>query len=308
MAPAIHEAEGAILEAVATADPAKAARFQSFCPQIRVHSDYDALLADPAIDAVYIPLPNTLHVDWTLRALAAGKHVLCEKPVAMAADQIDALIEARDRSGLMVAEAYMIVHHPRWQKVRSLLAEGAVGELRHVDAAFSFPLADPGNIRNRPEVGGGSLRDIGVYTMGSVRFATGQEPETVAAEIDWQNGIDETAHVRARFAGFSFRALTSLRLAPRQEVVFHGTKALLRVPAAFTAALVGEADLVLERDAGRTEVLRFPGVRQYRLQVEAFCRSLRDGADWPWPLEQAKGTQAMLDRAFAAAGPAPGRA
>ncbi|MCR8725314.1 Gfo/Idh/MocA family protein [Frigidibacter sp. ROC022] len=304
MAPAIHEAEGAVLDAVATADPAKAARFQAFHPGIRVLPDYDGLLADPDIDAVYVPLPNSMHVDWTERALRAGKHVLTEKPIAVTAEEIDRLIALRDETGLLAAEAFMIVHHPQWQKARALLSEGAVGRLRHVDAAFSFFNDDAGNIRNRAEVAGGSLRDIGVYTMGSVRFATGEEPVSVECSIDWEKGIDATAHVAARFPSFTYRSMTSMRMCPRQEVIFHGTEALLRVPAPFNAAVFGEEQVILERADRSIERFRFPGTRQYKLQVEAFCRTVRDGAAYPWRLEDAKGTQAMMDRAYAAAGPA----
>ena len=138
MAPAIHLASGARLAGLATSSAEKAAPFQAMQPDLRVYDDYDALLADPKIDAVYIPLPNHLHVEWSKKAIAAGKHVLCEKPIALQADQIDGLIEARDASGLMVAEAYMIVHHPQWQLVRKLLNEGGIGTLRHVDGIFCF--------------------------------------------------------------------------------------------------------------------------------------------------------------------------
>jgi predicted dehydrogenase len=306
MAPAIHEAEGAILDAVATADPAKAARFQAFHPGIRVLPDYEALLADPAIDAVYVPLPNSMHVDWTEKALNAGKHVLTEKPVAVRAEEIDALIALRDRTGLLAAEAYMIVHHPQWQKAKALLAEGAVGELRHVDVAFSFFNADAANIRNRADVAGGSLRDIGVYTMGSVRYATGEEPESLTCHIDWEAGIDATAHVEAQFPSFTYRAMTSMRMCPRQELIFHGTEAVLRVPAPFNAAIFGEEQVILERADQTIERFRFPGTRQYKLQVENFGRSVREGAPYPWTLEDARGTQVMIDMAYASAGPAPG--
>jgi len=302
MGPAIHEANGAELVALGTSDPAKALRFRDFCPALRVQS-YDDLLAAADIDAVYIPLPNHLHVEWAERALAAGKNVLVEKPIAMRADEIDRLIALRDRTGLLAAEAYMIVHHPQWIRARELLREGAVGRLCHVDVAFSYNNPDMTNIRNRPETGGGGIRDIGVYAYGSVRWATGEEPETVEAEIEWQNGVDITAHVRARFASFSYRAMTSMRMAPRQEVVFHGDRAVLRVTAPFNAAIFGEERLVLERDDRTIEHFRYPGTRQYKLQVENFGRSLRDGAAYPWTLEDARGTQAMIDRVFAAAPP-----
>jgi hypothetical protein len=184
MAPAINEAEGAVLAALATSDAARAAPFAAIAPGLRVHSSYDALLADPEIDAVYVPLPNHLHVEWTLKALAAGKHVLTEKPIAMTATEIDRIIAARNSSGLLAAEAYMIVHHPQWQRARELVQDGAIGAVRHADAAFSYDnAADPGNIRNRPETGGGGIRDIGVYTYGSVRFVTGAEPDTLQARV-----------------------------------------------------------------------------------------------------------------------------
>ena len=146
MGPAIHAAKGAELAALATSSEEKAAGFSAFAPGLRLHDSYEALLADPGIDAVYIPLPNTLHLEWSLKAIAAGKHVLTEKPMTMQAAEFDQLIAARDASGLVVAEAYMIVHHPQWQKARDLISEGAIGRLEHVDTAFSYDnRADPGS-------------------------------------------------------------------------------------------------------------------------------------------------------------------
>jgi len=178
MAPAIHMARGARLAALATRSAEKAAPFRAFCPDLTIHDSYEALLADPEIEAVYIPLPNTLHVEWTRKCLEAGKHVLCEKPIAMKAGEIDDLITLRDRTGLMATEAYMIVHHPQWQRAREIVASGGIGRLAHVSAFFSYDnSADPGNIRNRAETGGGGLPDIGVYAFGCTRYVTGQEPE-----------------------------------------------------------------------------------------------------------------------------------
>ena len=302
MAPAIHAAEGAELVALATSDPAKAAGFTAFCPGLRVHDSYAALLADPAVDAVYIPLPNHLHVDWTLKAVAAGKHVLCEKPVAMTAAEIDRLIAARDDSGLLVAEAFMIVHHPQWLRAREWLEAGEIGTLRHVDAVFSYNNdSDPGNIRNRPETGGGSLPDIGVYTFGSVRFVTGAEPEAVQARIRRENGVEVFAQVWATMAGadrrFTFGSMTSMRLFNRQEVVFQGDRGLIRVGSApFNANVHDSAEVELHRPGQRVVTDRFPTANQYKLQVEAFGRSLREGSPYPWPLESAQGTQRMIDR------------
>lgn len=299
MAPAIHAARGAELAALATTSPGKAEGFRAFCPGLRVHDSYEALLDDPGIDAVYIPLPHTLHVEWSIRALEAGKHVLVEKPTAMAAAEIDPLIAARDRSGLMATEAYMIVHHPQWQHARSLLSEGAIGRLLHVGGFFTYDnSADPENIRNRPETGGGSLPDIGVYTCGSTRWMTGEEPIAVRTEITRENGVEVTAHMRARFPSFDFTATTSMRMHPRQEMVFHGTEGVIRLTAPFNAGIFGQAQVELHK--GMTvSVTRFPAVNQYVLQVEAFGRAVREGAPYPWTLEDARGTQAMLDLALA---------
>lgn len=309
MAPAIHAARGAELAGLATSDPAKAASFNDFAPGMKVYDSYDALLADPGIEAVYIPLPNTLHVEWSLKAVAAGKHVLCEKPMAMSEGDYAQLISAREKSGLLVAEAYMIVHHPQWQRARELYRDGAIGTLHHIDGFFSYDNSgDPGNIRNKPETGGGSLPDIGVYTCGSARYLTGEEPTEVSAEIVWENGVDVTAHVVARFPSSRFQATTSMRMHARQEMTFHGTKGILRLPAPFNAGLFGEARVELHRNAhnGRgaasVTVERFPKDNHYVHQVENFGRSVREGAEYPWSLENARGTQRMLDMAFAAAG------
>jgi predicted dehydrogenase len=300
MGPAINAANGAVLAGLATSDPAKAEPFATIAPGLKVYDSYDALLADPEIDAVYVPLPNHLHVEWTKACLDAGKPVLCEKPIAMTAGEIDGLIEARDQSGLLAAEAYMIVHHPQWIRARELYRDGAIGDLVLVDTVFSYDnSAEPGNIRNRPETGGGSLPDIGVYTFGSARFVTGEEPSSVEARIRRENGVDVFAHITADFPSFRYSSVTSMRMHPRQYVAFHGTGGVMTLTAPFNAGVFGEAQLRLETGASVT-VERWPGVNQYVLQVEAFGRSLRDGARYPWSLEDARGTQAMIDQALAA--------
>lgn len=307
MAPAIHAADGAELAALATSDPAKAEGFRAFCPSLAVHNSYESLLADPSIDAVYVPLPNHLHVEWTLKALAAGKHVLTEKPIAMRAEEIDSLIAARDASGLLAAEAYMIVHHPQWLRAKEWLEAGEIGQLRHVDAAFSYNnAAEPGNIRNRPETGGGSLRDIGVYTIGSMRFVTGAEPVDVAARVIMEAGVEVFAQVTAMMQGptgrFTYGSMTSMRLANRQEVVFQGDKGVIRVGSApFNANVHDVAEVELHLPGQRVITDRFPTANHYKLQVEAFGRSIRTGAAYPCPLEFVRGTQAMMDLAFAGA-------
>ena len=310
MARAINEADGARFHSLATSNPAKADPFRAFAPDLKVHTSYDALLGDPAVDAVYIPLPNHLHVEWTLKALEAGKHVLAEKPIAMKASEIDALISARDRTGLFATEAYMIVHHPQWKKVRDLVRSGAIGQVDHVDTAFSYDNRDePGNIRNRPETGGGAIPDIGVYTFGSTRWVTGAEPARLSARVRREGGVDVWTHVTADMKGptgnFTYSSITSMRLFPRQEVTFQGSKGMIKVAnGPFNAGTHAEAQVHLWRAGEPDQVWRFPGARQYRLQVEAFGRKIRDGGDYPWTLEDAKGTQAMIDMVWANETPA----
>ena len=303
MGPAINAAHGAALVAVASSSAQKVAAFQSYAPAARHVASYEALLADPGVDVVYIPLPNHLHVEWTLKALAAGKHVLTEKPIAMQADEIDALIAARDRTGLVAAEAYMIVHHPQWQRAREWLAAGEIGTLRHVDAQFSFYQDDPANIRNRPETGGGSLRDIGVYTFGSARFVTGAEPVDLSARVIRENGVEVWAQVATTMQGplgrFTYNSMTTMRAYNRQCVTFQGDRGMIRLEGGpFNANVHDMAEIELHQGMNRTLIERFPTVNQYQLQVEAFGRSVRDGAPFAWSLENAKGTQAMIDWAY----------
>lgn len=304
MAPAIHAARGNQLYALATSSEEKARGFKAFCPDLKVHSSYEALLADPQIEAVYIPLPNHLHVEWTLKALAAGKHVLTEKPIAMKAGEIDEIIAARDASGLLAAEAYMIVHHPQWQKAKDWLEMGEIGTLRHVDAQFTFNLPPGDNIRNRPETGGGSLRDIGVYTFGSMRFVTGAEPVDLAARIAFEGGVDTFADVQAMMEGptgrFTYNSMTSIRLYNRQVVTFQGDRGMIRLEGGpFNANVNDMAEIELHRGGNGVLTERFVAANQYVLQVEAFARSVREGMAYPVPLEFVRGTQEMIDRAFA---------
>ncbi len=300
MGPALTLAPGGHIAALATSDASKAEPFRVFAPGLRVHDSYEALLADPAIDAVYIPLPNGLHVEWSLKAMRAGKHVLCEKPVAMQGSDFDALIAARDAADVLAAEAFMIVHHPQWQRARQLLADGAVGRLWRIDGAFSFNNRDAGNIRNQADMGGGGLRDIGVYVMGGARFATGLEASDVRARIEWENGVDVYAAISAKFGEADYATFTSIRMHPRQEMTFHGEAGVLRLPVPFNARVFGEARLELHRGT-ETITERWPAVNHYELQAAAFNRSVREGVAYPCPLEFSRGTQGMMDAAFASA-------
>ncbi|KAA9010198.1 Gfo/Idh/MocA family protein [Histidinibacterium aquaticum] len=302
MGPAIHAASGAELAALATSSPDKAEGFRAFAPGLRVHDSYEALLADPEIDAVYIPLPNHLHVEWALKTLDAGKPVLVEKPLGLTAADFDPVIAKRDETGILAAEAYMIVHHPQFQRARELVQGGAIGDLVQVDAVFSFDNRDAGNIRNRPETGGGALYDIGVYIFGAARFVTGQEPEEITlANLRRENGVDVFTQVAARFPDFAYSGTVSMRAFPRQYITFHGEKGLITLTCPFNANVHDLAELRLEREAGKVELERWPRDNHYVLQVEAFGRALRQGESYACPLEFSRGTLRMIDMVFAAA-------
>ncbi len=302
MAPAIHRAAGSKLVALATSSPSKAGPFQALNPDLVIHSSYDDLLADPQIDAVYIPLPHDMHIEWSLKALDAGKHVLVEKPVALKADDIAPLIAKRDETGLQVSEAYMIVHHPQWQKARELVQSGAIGPLRHVEGTFTYNNAsDTANIRNHAKHGGGALPDIGVYTYGSTLFVTGQTPSAIThADLTFENDVDVLARVSARFDGFTAHWVNSMRLHPFQEMLFHGEDGWLRLSAPFNPMIFGEARIELRNGEGEQQ-FRFPADWQYKTQVEAFCRAIQTDTPFAWTLEDAMRTQTMIDAVYAKA-------
>ena len=296
MAPAIHLADGAVLSAVASRDLVKVKKFQKMAPSCRAINSYDALIHDPEIDAVYIPLPHHLHAEWTIKALDAGKHVLAEKPIAMHDDDFDALVAARDTTGLIAAEAYMIVHHPQWQRTRQLVIDGAIGKVVHITGGFSYDNSgDPGNIRNQPEMGGGGLRDIGVYTIGAARYVMDCDLEGISAKIRYENEFDVFASVQGLLGDATYSTYVSTRMHPHQEMVFHGTDGLLRLTAPFNPNVFGEARVELHKPNLDLLVEKFPNANHYVNQVEAFGHSIHKGVDYPWSLEQARGTQAAID-------------
>lgn len=302
MGPALHMAQRGQLAALATSSGGKALPFVKRTPGLRIFESYEKLLADPEIDAVYIPLPNHLHVEWAVKALEAGKHVLVEKPLAMSASAFDPVIEARDRTGLHAAEAYMIVFHPQWQKAKALYESGAIGKLTRVAAAFSYDnRTQLDNIRNRSDAGGGAIPDIGVYIYGATRFVTGQEPtQILSANIERENGVDVRSYITAQFPGFHYSGMVSMRMAPWQDMTFHGEKGVMRLTAPFNPRVYGEAQIELHTPDMQVTEFRFPSDNHYVHQVEAFNAKVLDGADYACPLEFSRGTQAMIDMVWEA--------
>ncbi|MEM8916472.1 MAG: Gfo/Idh/MocA family oxidoreductase [Pseudomonadota bacterium] len=305
--PGILLADNGVLNAIASRDEAKAKAVAERFGIPHTFGTYDDLLASDLVDAVYIPLPTSHHAEWAAKAARTGKHVLCEKPISLQADQIDDIIAARDESGKLVTEAFMVTYHPQWLKVRSLVAEGAIGTLQQVQAAFTYYNVDPNNMRNVAELGGGALPDIGVYPVVATRFVTGAEATRASASIRWDEifGTDVHASFRADFGDFELSAYVATQMALRQEVAFHGDNGWIKVASPFNAGLY-DADTVTlyAADRAQAETFRFAGVHQYRLQAEAVARAIESGDHTGggeiFSLESSKKNQQLIDAIYRA--------
>ena len=302
--PAMQDAENCVVTAVASRDLSKARAMADRFSVPHAFGSYEDMLASDMIDAVYIPLPTAQHVEWTIRAADAGKHVLCEKPIALKASDIDQLIAARDRNGVLVSEAFMVTYTPVWRKVRALLAEGAIGRLRHVQGVFTYFNRDPGNMRNIPELGGGGLPDIGVYPAIATRFATGAEPQRVqaAVERDAEFGTDIYSSVKADFGTFELSFYVSTQMANRQSMVFHGTEGFIEVRSPFNADRWGAEEVELSNQShNQSQVFRFQDSRQYRREAEAFARAALGGdRSEVVSLESSRDNQRFIDAIYRA--------
>ena len=301
--PAILDSDNGVVQAIASRNESSARALADRFGVPLAFGSYDALLESDHIDGVYIPLPTSHHIEWALKAVAAGKHVLCEKPLALKADDIDALIEARDKSGLLVSEAFMVAYHPQWHKVTELMADGAIGPLRQVQGAFAYRNLNPDDMRNQVELGGGGLPDIGVYPTVTTRITTGVEPLRVSASIrrDLEFGTDVWASVRADFGEFELSFYCSTQMDLRQHMVFHGENGWIEVTAPFNARDYGTAKVRLHRESNNeVQEFRFANNTQYRLQAESFVRSARGGDDPVFTLENSKLNQRVIDAIYTA--------
>ncbi len=301
--PAMLDSENGRVTAIASRDLDRAKALANRFGVEHAFGSYDELLASYDVDGVYIPLPTSQHVEWALKAANAGKHVLCEKPIALDAKDIEGLIEARDRNKVLVCEAFMIFYHPQWIKVRALVADGAIGRLRHVQGAFTYFNVDPSNMRNQLALGGGALPDIGVYPSVATRFVSGKEPLRVQATVerDTKFGTDIYSSIKADFGEFELSFYISTQMAARQVMVFHGDKGFIEVHGPFNAGDYEHHRIELHNQKhDQATVFRFPGVRQYRLEVEAFVRAATGSKDDVFTLENSVLNQRMIDAIFRA--------
>jgi predicted dehydrogenase len=305
--PAMQQGQLSTVAAIASRDLAKARTVAAQLNIPTAYGSYEELLADPAIDAIYNPLPNQLHVPWTIKAAEAGKHVLCEKPISMNLAEAQSLLAVRDRNGVLIGEAFMIRSHPQWLRLRALIDEGRIGQLRSIAAFFSYFNADPANIRNRPETGGGALYDIGCYCIQAARTGFHQEPTRVTGLIDRdpQLHTDRLTSALLDFPAGHAIFTCSTQLVPYQRVQFYGTKGRIEIEIPFNAPPDRPTRLFTDdgRDIFGTGIATetFPIVDQYTLQGDAFSRAILEGTPIPVPLEEGIANMAVIDAIFAAA-------
>jgi predicted dehydrogenase len=262
--------------AVGSRDGARAQAYAGRHGIPRAHASYEALLEDDEVDAVYVSLPNALHHEWTLRALAAGKHVLCEKPYSRRPAEVEEAFDEAASRLLVLMEAFMYRHHPQTRRVRQLVDDGAVGRLRLIRSAFSFPLADPGNIRALPELDGGALMDVGCYCVSGSRLLAGEPQHVHAEQVLGPTGIDESLHGTMRFPGDVVAQFDCSFVLPlRQELEVLGEDGVLRVTAPFRIDWGGD---VLLRRGDEVERLEVPAGDSYRLELENLAAAARNEA------------------------------
>jgi Predicted dehydrogenases and related proteins len=301
--PAIQDAENCVVTAIASRDLSKARAMADRFSVPHAFGSYEEMLASDVIDAVYIPLPTSQHVEWSIKAADAGKHVLSEKPIALKSEDIEMLIAARDRNKVLISEAFMVTYAPVWLKVRELIAEGAIGRLRQVQGAFTYFNRDPSNMRNIPELGGGALPDIGVYPTITTRFVTGREPLRIQAvtERDPEFGTDIYSSVRADFGDFEMSFYVATQMANRQVMVFHGTEGYIEVKSPFNAERWGAEEIELANQKHtESQIFRFQDSRQYRRQAEAFARAVAGEAADVVTLENSLKNQKFIDAIYRA--------
>jgi predicted dehydrogenase len=301
----MQQGEHTSIDAIASRDMAKAQAAADQFGIAKAYGSYEALLADPGIEAVYIPLPNDQHVAWAERAAAAGKHVLVEKPIGMSADEAQRLIGARDTSGRIIVEAFMTLYTPQWQRVRALIEEGRIGTVHAVQAHITYRNMDPANIRNRPEVGGGALMDIGCYAVLFARLAFGAEPRRALGLIDRDPamGTDRHASIVLDFPAGQATLFCSTQLARAQRVRIFGTEGSIEIEVPVNAPDDRPTRIVV--DDGRdvlgsgAELIEFPLCNQYTLQGDAVSRAVRGLDELPLTLEASVANMRALDAVFA---------
>ncbi len=294
--------KGEFCEVVAIASPSKQ-RLQEEATRLAIpvqYDNYDDLLHDPAIDAVYIPLPNHLHIPWALKALEANKHVLCEKPIGLSSAEALALQKAAgQKPHLTIMEAFMYHFHPQWVQAKKLITDGAIGELRTVQSFFSYYNTDPANIRNRKEVGGGVMMDIGCYCVSFARYLFGREPVRVFGMVDHdpELKVDRMASGILDFTTGTSTFTCSTQLAPYQRVNIVGATARIEIEIPVNAPPDAITRIWLHSKTGTEEML-FDPIDQYTIQGDEFSKAILNNTPAPLSLDDAVNNMKVIEAVF----------
>ena len=300
--PAITESKNSIIRGIASRDIKKAKKISKQFDIPKFFGTYDELLNCKKIDAIYIPLPTSQHVEWSIKSLKAKKHVLCEKPIALNVKEIDRINLEINKSNKIFSEAFMVYYHPQWKKVKELILSGEIGELKHVQGCFTYFNIDPKNMRNIPELGGGVLPDIGVYPLVTTRMVTEQEPIKVSSKIKYDKKFmtDIYASVEVTFKNFDLSFYVSTQMSLSQKMIFHGSTGKIEIHAPFNARLYGDAIVSLSKSDNSEKVhFRFGETNQYKLQIEAFADAIKrnDNSDL-FSIQNSRNNQKIIDKIF----------
>ena len=299
--PGMQRAEHVEIAAIASRSLEKAKQAAAKLGIPKAYGSYEELLADPHIDAIYVPLPNHMHVPWSIKCLEAGKHVLCEKPIAMSAAEAETLITARDAAGRKAGEAFMARTHPQWIRALELVRGGAIGELRVVEGHFSYTNVNPDNVRNRADIGGGALMDIGCYPLTLSRMMFAEEPRRVVAIIDRDPNFrtDRRTTVLMEYPSGQCTFTCATQLVPYQRMQIYGTKGRIELEIPFNAP--PDRPTRLLRDDGSSlfgagvQAEEFPDCDQYTIQGDLFSRAILEDGPVAVPLEDALHNMRVID-------------
>jgi predicted dehydrogenase len=299
--PAMQQGEWARVSAIASRDLERAQSAAQALGIEKAYGSYEELLDDPDIEAIYNPLPNHLHVPWTLKAARAGLHVLCEKPIGLNLEEAQKLLEVREQTGVKIQEAFMVRTHPQWLGTLELIREGRIGTLRAITGFFSYFNTDATNIRNKIDTGGGALMDIGCYPITISRFIFGEEPRRVAAlmQHDPVMKIDRLTSAMLEFPSGQATFTCSTQLAPYQRMHFFGTRGRIEVLIPFNAPPDKPMRIMIDDGSdlsgAEVEVKEFPVCDQYTIQGDLFSRAIREDKEQPIPLEDAVNNMAVIE-------------
>ena len=295
--PAMQSGKYCQVTAIASRTPGKAQAAAGQLGLNKAYGSYEDLLADPEIDAVYIPLPNHLHVPWSIKALEANKHVLCEKPIGLSSQEAQTLLNAaRQRPRLKAMEAFMYRHHPQWRRARQLVDEGGIGQLRTIQTFFSYFNADPGNIRNQAPLGGGGLMDIGCYGVSLSRFIFGTEPERVFAilEYDPKFKTDRLASAILDFGSGTSTFTCATQLARYQRVNILGSEGRVELEIPFNVP-PDQSSRIWHQYGMEIKEIVVDGCNQYTAQGDDFSQAILNDTEVPTPLEDAVANMKVIE-------------